>query len=286
MLICDKMKEYTIISLTTYSKRIFNIPTVLDTIFNQTHKPDFVVLNLAYDEIIPIEVQAYIESRPIEVNRVPDTKVFKKLIPTLKKYPNDVVISIDDDWLYPENMVEDFMTIHHQYPDYPISGNKSVFCCMQCHCGCASLQKGIFWGDFINVIDDDIIFNCASDDIVYTYISNMAGHPYIRTDGLYFHNMKAFNDVNGYSEMISDNCITQSYIYLLDRFGPINCLNSYPNNLYGKSIVNDIINKSNQKFLSSKQEIESICKSNSYKIGSFILRPAQFLLNKKTNNKR
>ena len=83
------MTERIIVSLTTWSKRIGNIPVVLDTIFNQTVQPDLVVLNLAHDEIIPEDVKHYINSHNIEINRVKDTKVYKKLIPTLKKYPND-----------------------------------------------------------------------------------------------------------------------------------------------------------------------------------------------------
>ena len=274
-------QERVIVSLTTYSRRIGNIPTVLETIFNQTTTPDLIVLNLAIDEIIPDEVQKYIDSKPIEVNRVPDTKVFKKLIPTLKKYPNDVVISIDDDWLYPTEMIEDFVSVHNKYPNYPISGNKSAFCCMQCHCGCASLQKGSFWGDYLNAIDYELISSCPSDDMVYTYLSNLAGHPYIRTQGLYFHNMKPFNAVNGYSEMMSDQTIIQSYLYLLKRYGMVNGIKFYMDDDYGNFIVNDIVNKSNNKFIECKQELESICKSKTFQMGSFILHPIQFLRRRK-----
>lgn len=121
------MSEQIIISLTTYSRRFNNIPAVLDSIYGQTLLPDKVVLNLAIDETIPETVQSYISDHHIEVNRVPDTKVYKKLIPTLRKYPNDCIITIDDDFLYPENMIEDFMNIHEKYPHNPISGNRIVF---------------------------------------------------------------------------------------------------------------------------------------------------------------
>ena len=149
------VKERVIVSLTTYSKRIGNIPVVLDTIFAQTVPPDLVVLNLAYDEVIPEYVIKYIESHSIEVNRVPDTKVYKKLIPTLKKFPQDSIISIDDDFLYPSNMIEDFLHIHKLYPNNPISGNDVVQYGMQCHCGCASLMKYCFLGNEIDYIDDE-----------------------------------------------------------------------------------------------------------------------------------
>lgn len=270
------MEERIIISLTTYSKRIGNIPIVLETIFKQTVPPDFIVINLAYNEVVPAEVQQFIDSHPIEVNWVPDKKVFKKLIPTLKKYPNDVVISIDDDWLYPMGMIEDFLTVHMKYPDFPISGNRSVFCSMQCHCGCASLQKRSFLGDYIDLIDDDLISHCPSDDMAYTFISNLARHPYLRTQAQYFHNMEPYNATNGYSEMISDHAIIQSYIYLYNRFGHINGVDSYMNDDFGISLVNDIIEKSNQKYLDNKMLLDSILHSKSYILGRRILRPYHY----------
>ena len=129
------MQERIIVTMTTYNKRIGNIPTVLDTIFKQTIHPDIVVINLAYEEIIPDKVQIYMETHNIEVNRVPDTKVYKKIVPTLKKYPDDCVINIDDDKLYPPEMIADFMDIHKKYPNNPISGNRQVFGGRQCHHG-------------------------------------------------------------------------------------------------------------------------------------------------------
>lgn len=171
------VKEKIIVTLTTWSKRISNIPIVLDTIYKQTLPPDLVVLNLAFDEVIPTDVQQYLDQHSVEVNRVEDTKVYKKLIPTLKKYPHDCIISIDDDWLYPEGMIEEFVKFHKLYPNNPISGNKEVFCGIQCHCGCASLTKASFWGEYLNMIDGDVIVNCPSDDMVYSYLSTLAGHP-------------------------------------------------------------------------------------------------------------
>ena len=86
--------------MTSYGRRINNLPKVIDSIFNQTVQPNLIVLNLAYDEIIPRDVESYLKKQGIEINRVPDTKVYKKLIPTLKKYTEALVISIDDDFFY------------------------------------------------------------------------------------------------------------------------------------------------------------------------------------------
>ena len=166
------MKERIIVSLTTYSKRIDNIPVVLDTIFSQTLCPDLVVINLSFDEYIPERVQRYVDNHNIEVNLVKDTKVYKKLIPTLQRFPHDCVITIDDDFLYPQTMIEDFISTHNQYPHYPISGNREVINGMQCHCGCASLTKADYLGCYLNQIDDAIMDNCPCDDVVYSFLSN------------------------------------------------------------------------------------------------------------------
>ena len=117
-------KERIIVSLTTWEKRLSNIPAVLDTIFCQTRPPDLIVLNLNEDEIVPDYVNEYLTTHNVIINRVPYKKVYKKIIPTLKLYPNDCIIGIDDDWLYPPTMIEDLWNTHLKYPNNPISGNR------------------------------------------------------------------------------------------------------------------------------------------------------------------
>lgn len=276
------MEEQIIVTLTTWRKRIGNIPTVLDTIFNQSLPPDFVVLNLAFDESIPNEIQEYIDTHNIEINRGPDTKVYKKLIPTLRKYPHDCVISIDDDWLYPKNMIEDFMHMHRQYPNYPISGNKSVFHGLQCHCGCASLQKTDFFADNLDLIDDEVINNCPSDDLTYTYFSNKAGRPYIRTKGLYFTNLTPYNNNSSYSKEIEDkNGLEKSYRYLVKKYGDIDHYSSlYPQDIYGQEIIEDIIRKCSKSICEKEDQIDKIYKSNTFRLGSALISPFRLLMKK------
>ena len=83
-------KNTVIVTLTSYGPRLGNLPTVLDTIYRQTVPPDLVVLNLARDEIIPIEVLNYLSEHNVEINRVDDTRVYKKLIPTLNSAINNI----------------------------------------------------------------------------------------------------------------------------------------------------------------------------------------------------
>lgn len=280
-------KERIIVSLTTYNKRIGNIPVVLDTIFAQTVSPDLIVLNLAYDEVISNDVNNYIESHSIEVNRVPDTKVYKKLIPTLKKYPQDCIISIDDDFLYPKGMIEDFLHIHKLYPNNPISGNDVVQYGMQCHCGCASLMKYCYLGNEINHIDREVMEHCPSDDLVYTYFSNRNNHPYIRTNELYSNNMQSYHEGDSYSlEVGGGKGITDTYDYLIKRFGQLDqslILQYIPNaDSYIVSVIDQVYRKgygTQMFFQGYEQGVKEMQSSFPFRIGKLILFPFKWLMN-------
>lgn len=262
------MSERIIVTLTTYYKRINNVPVVLDTIFAQSLPPDLVVINLAFDEIVPENVQRYIDEHSIEIYRVPDTKVYKKLIPTLKRYPDDNIFVIDDDLLYPRGMIEDFVSVQKQHPGFPISGNQEVYYGMQCHCGCASLIKAEFLGADIDLIDDETINNCPCDDIVYTYFSNKNRHPYLRTKGLYYLNLPAYNSVGCYSEdEVGRRGLYNTYSYLVNRWGELPLNFFQYSEEYRDLIMPDILKS--YKNLGREENQSTI----SYRLGDFLLRP-------------
>ena len=39
------------------------------------------------------------------------------MIPALKEFPDSLIVTVDDDWYYPRNMLEILIEEHHQYPD-------------------------------------------------------------------------------------------------------------------------------------------------------------------------
>ncbi len=271
------MNEKIIVSLTSYGERLNNLPIVLDTIYAQTLPSDLVVLNLAYEEVLPKEVEDYLRIHNAEINRVVDTKVYKKIIPTLKKYPNDCVICIDDDWLYPPQMIEDFMNIHKKYPNNPISGNKFIYKGMQCHCGCASLVKKEYFGQYLNLFSDAIFFNCKSDDMFYTYCATKNGYPYLRTNGLYFTNMQPLNSNESYSEH-NPNCTLKTLEYLNTRYGSLN--NIITQYLYLNHVndsILEIIDAIEENYKHDIYVYRQVYNSLSYRIGHLILFPFLWL---------
>ncbi len=281
------MKEIVIISLTTWSKRIGNIPVVLDTIYSQTYLPDKVVLNLAYGEIIPEDVADYLQKHDVEIYFTEDTKVYKKFIPTLKRYPDACVINIDDDFIYPNTMIEEFMTLHEQYPQYPISGNHVALNGMQCHCGCASLTKAEYFGNWLDKIDEELRQHCPSSDIIYTYLATQNGHPYIHTNNEYFVNglLKPIEIGDGYSSCIIKNTgIEDSYSYLVNRFGqPKSPLPNYTNDKYIAQIIENILQQQLERRLDEMKVITErrYQSSKAYRLGRFLLTPFRWTKRKK-----
>ena len=76
-----------IISLTTYSLRIHNVYIALESLLNQTIKPNRIILWLAEEEFneanLPISVLR-LKERGVEIRFCEDYKSYKKLIPTLR----------------------------------------------------------------------------------------------------------------------------------------------------------------------------------------------------------
>lgn len=271
------MKENVVVSLTSYGKRLNNLPIVLDTIYYQTLLPDIVVLNLANDEAVPRAVWEYLVSHNVEVNRVPDTKVYKKIVPTLKSHPNDIIISIDDDFIYPPQMIADFMDIHKKYPNNPISGNRVIFNGFQCHCGCASLTKKEFFGNLLDEIDDELMSNCPSDDLVYTFLSLASGHAYIRTQDQYFMNLAPCGNENSYSkEIVGDTGIENTFDYLIKRFGNKTVHPSYyVQGPYMGELLDELF-EANIVFV--KKDVEkNIRASYAYRLGKVLLKPFSWI---------
>ena len=191
--------------MTSWSKRIGNIPTVLNSIFAQTKKPDVVVINLAEPEFpdhkLPEEVKAYIEDNPkIRICwHEKNTVVWKKFLPIMEQYPDALFLTIDDDILYPKTMITDFMRAHKKNPDAPISGNKFHYQGLKCHCGCASLVQAKHFEGWQTYWKHKFRAACMSSDIFYTRLAAANGYFYEETDVDYQKTAVPYNEVEGYS---------------------------------------------------------------------------------------
>jgi hypothetical protein len=107
----EKRTQKIIVSLTSFPERMYEIHYTLYSLLNQTMKPDEIILWLAEEQFpnleddVPIKVKKFKE-HGLTIKWTNDIKSYKKLIPTLKEYPNDIIVTADDDAFYPENWLE------------------------------------------------------------------------------------------------------------------------------------------------------------------------------------
>lgn len=111
-------KNEIIVSLTTYGKRLFDVAITIESIMQGSMKPNRIVLWLGEDMrniTLPITLQKQ-QNRGLEISYCKDIRSYKKLIPTLKKYPEASIITIDDDAIYEYDLVEKLVNMHKLYP--------------------------------------------------------------------------------------------------------------------------------------------------------------------------
>lgn len=109
-----------IVSLTTYSKRIYDVHLTIESIMEQTMKANRIILWLDYsfeNQALPKALQL-LQKRGLEIEYCKDIRSYKKLIPALKKYPDDVIITIDDDLIYEFDLLEKLIMAYQQTPSY------------------------------------------------------------------------------------------------------------------------------------------------------------------------
>ncbi len=103
-----------VVTLTSWTKRINNVKTVVESIMNNTIQPDRVYLNLSKTEFARIElpkdlVDYFNSDDRLIINWVggPNTKSMKKVFPILDYLQDDdIIIDADDDILFPKDLIE------------------------------------------------------------------------------------------------------------------------------------------------------------------------------------
>lgn len=99
------------LSLTTFPQRINTVPHTIKTLLTQTLKPDRVVLWLAKEQFpngedeLPQDL-LNLKKYGLSIMWCSDLRSYKKLLPSLKEFSEDIIITFDDDIYYPEDTVE------------------------------------------------------------------------------------------------------------------------------------------------------------------------------------
>lgn len=116
-----KRKPRIIASLTTFPGRINTVSKTIKTLLNQTVKSDELVLYLAIEQFpdlensLPNELLA-LKDYGLQIKWSSDIRSYKKLIPALSEYPDDIIITFDDDIYYEKDTIE---TLYNSYKKEP-----------------------------------------------------------------------------------------------------------------------------------------------------------------------
>lgn len=176
-----------VVTMTSWIKRIDSVKKVVESIMNNTVKPDRVYLNLSRSEFdskgvqLPTDLVDYFNSDDrLIINWVDgeNTKSMKKVFPILEYLDDDdIIITADDDIIFPIDLIESRMNDFNKFDKkYSITSNKSsigIFNNMNV-ASAVSLYTKRMLKNWDKYVDSDII-GTYNDDRTYAYILWLSG---------------------------------------------------------------------------------------------------------------
>jgi len=119
----EKRNPRLIVSITSFQQRMYNIQFALYSLLNQTLKPDEIILWLGEKEFphkegnLPQNVLSF-KNNGLTIKWCKDIGPYTKLIPALKEYSDDIIVTADDDIYYPHKFLELLYGAYLKDPQY------------------------------------------------------------------------------------------------------------------------------------------------------------------------
>ncbi len=111
-----------IVSMTSFPARIQKVKEAVLSLMVQTVKADKIVLWLAKDNFPHGESELpegllQLKRKGLEIKWCDvDYRSYKKILPSLKEFPEDIILTADDDLIYPPTMIEQLYDSYKKYP--------------------------------------------------------------------------------------------------------------------------------------------------------------------------
>lgn len=156
-----------IVSLTSYGRRVSSnvVYYTLVSLLRQNLQPSKIILWLAEnewtDETIPSKLRR-LKEKGVEIHYCKDIRSYKKLIPTLQLFPNNTIITVDDDVIYSKDTISALVKEHQKYP-------RDIICL---HAAKIIIEDGIpchykTWKDMNNRDSGFAIFPIGEGGVIY-----------------------------------------------------------------------------------------------------------------------
>lgn len=116
----NQAPDEIIVSLTSFDKRLNDVYLTVESLMRQTLKPDRILLNISAETLanrplpqtLARQQQRGLEIVPVERDLGPYTKYHY----TLQANPNALIVTVDDDILYPLDMIEQLYSAYQRQP--------------------------------------------------------------------------------------------------------------------------------------------------------------------------
>ena len=108
-----------IVTLTTHGQRIYDVHLAIESIMQGTVLPNRIILWIS-DKYENLKIPAFLQKqqqRGLEIKFCRDIRSYTKLIPALQTYPDSILVTIDDDIIYPADTLENLINAHNEFPD-------------------------------------------------------------------------------------------------------------------------------------------------------------------------
>jgi hypothetical protein len=110
-----------IVSFTSFPERIEDVWIVVECLFRQSYKADKIILWLSESQFEGIKLPESLLNqvkRGLEIFFVKDDmKSHKKYLYAFEKYPNDYIITVDDDLYYDNGFIQNLIKMKSKYPN-------------------------------------------------------------------------------------------------------------------------------------------------------------------------
>jgi len=191
----DKTNDRIIVSITSFPARINKIWLVIETLLHQKQKPDKIILWLSVEQFsclnkLPKRLLK-LQERGLEIRICENNlRSHKKYYYAFKEFPNDYIITVDDDVFYSPNLLTNLLDAKNKYPN--------SICCNE--------------ASFVRISNGVIEPYCKWENVIGEYRSNHEIIP-IGVGGVLYPPGSLYNDVLKF-ELFKEMCFSADDIWL------------------------------------------------------------------------
>lgn len=121
-----------IVSFTSYPERISAVNCVLNSLYAQTRKADEIILWLAKEQFpnresdLPLSLQEDLDAGKFTLRWCENLGSHKKYFYVMQEYPEDIIVTVDDDTFYDQDTLQSLMGAHVRFPHAVIARTASL----------------------------------------------------------------------------------------------------------------------------------------------------------------